>query len=184
MRYLLIVCLALASTLASAQAYRYVDPQGRTVISDSPPPGRARDVAKSGTGGENNDGLPYEVRRAVENFPVTLYTSADCVSECKQAREFLNGRGVPFTEKMVQKQVGAKGAAGDEMVNAVARGALEITRHLPAKGKDEDGVARDFGAGWFRLGGGAVGELWYNVDVSDAAGTSAAVAVLNSLKMP
>jgi glutaredoxin len=50
------------------------------------------------------DGLPYEVRRAVENFPVTLYTSADCVSECKQAREFLNGRGVPFTEKMVQKQ--------------------------------------------------------------------------------
>jgi len=104
MRYLLIVCLALASTLASAQAYRYVDPQGRTVISDSPPPGRARDVAKSGTGGENNDGLPYEVRRAVENFPVTLYTSADCVSECKQAREFLNGRGVPFTEKMVQKQ--------------------------------------------------------------------------------
>ncbi len=77
MRYLLIVCLALTSTLASAQAYRYVDPQGRTVISDSPPPGRARDVAKSGTGGENTDGLPYEVRRAVENFPVTLYTSAD-----------------------------------------------------------------------------------------------------------
>jgi glutaredoxin len=104
MRYLLIVCLALASTLASAQAYRYVDPQGRTVISDTPPPGRARDVAKSSTGGDNSDGLPYEVRRAVENFPVTLYTSADCVSECKQAREFLNGRGVPFTEKMVQKQ--------------------------------------------------------------------------------
>lgn len=55
---------------------------------------------------------------------------------------------------------------------------------LPAKGKDEDGVARDFGAGWFQLGGGAVGELWYNVDVSDAAGTAGAVAVLNSLKMP
>ncbi len=55
---------------------------------------------------------------------------------------------------------------------------------LPAKGNDEDGVARDFGAGWFQLSGGAVGELWYNVDVSDGAGTSAAVAVLNSLKMP
>ncbi len=55
---------------------------------------------------------------------------------------------------------------------------------LPAKGKDEDGVARDFGAGWFQLGGGAVGELWYNVDVSDAAGTQAAAAVLNSLKLP
>ena len=35
MRYLLILCLALASTCASAEAYRWVDPQGRTVISDS-----------------------------------------------------------------------------------------------------------------------------------------------------
>ena len=55
---------------------------------------------------------------------------------------------------------------------------------LPAKGIDEDGVARDLGAGWFQLSGGAVGELWYNVDVTDAAGAASAVAVLNSLKMP
>lgn len=55
---------------------------------------------------------------------------------------------------------------------------------MPAKGKDEDGVARDFGAGWFQLADGAVGELWYNVALSDAAGAEAAVAVLNSLKMP
>lgn len=55
---------------------------------------------------------------------------------------------------------------------------------LPAKGKDEDGVLREFGAGWFKLGGDAVGELWYNVDDSDSAGKSAAAAVLNSLKAP
>lgn len=55
---------------------------------------------------------------------------------------------------------------------------------LPAKGKDEDGVARDFGAGWFKLGDGAVGELWYNVALDDSAGAKAAVAVLNSLKAP
>ena len=55
---------------------------------------------------------------------------------------------------------------------------------LPAKGIDEDGVARDFGAGWFQLAGGAVGELWYNVDVTDSAGAASAVAVLNSLKTP
>ena len=104
MRYLIILCLALASTGASAEAYRWVDPQGRVVISDSPPPGRARDVSRAGSASETSDGLPYEVRRAVENFPVTLYTSADCASECKQARELLNTRGVPFTEKMLQKQ--------------------------------------------------------------------------------
>ena len=104
MRYLLILCLALTSTFATAQAYRWVDPQGRTVITDTPPPGRARDVSRAGSASEISDGLPYEVRRAVENFPVTLYTSADCASECKQARELLNARGVPFTEKMLQKQ--------------------------------------------------------------------------------
>ena len=55
---------------------------------------------------------------------------------------------------------------------------------LPAKGKDEDDVLRDFGAGWFKLADGAIGELWYNVDASDAAGTKAAIDVLNSLKKP
>lgn len=55
---------------------------------------------------------------------------------------------------------------------------------LPAKGLDEDEVARDLGAGWFQLRGGAVGELWYNVEVSDSAGKNAATAVLNSLRIP
>jgi glutaredoxin len=41
---------------------------------------------------------------AAENFPVTLYTSADCTKECKDARDLLNSRGVPFSERMVQKQ--------------------------------------------------------------------------------
>ncbi len=104
MRYLLILCLTLASTLAAGETYRWVDPQGRTVISDTPPPGRAHDVSRAESANPESDGLPYAAKRAAENYPVTLYTSADCVSECKQAREYLNTRGVPFTEKMVQKQ--------------------------------------------------------------------------------
>jgi glutaredoxin len=125
MRYLIILCLALASTCALAEAYRWVDPQGRVVISDTPPPGRARDVSKAGSASETTDGLPYEVRRAAENFPVTLYTSADCASECKQARDFLNARGVPFTEKMLQKQEDIdelKKLVGDAFVPALKVG--------------------------------------------------------------
>ena len=102
MRHLLILCLALSSAAALAQAYRWVDPSGRTVISDTPPPGRTHSVAKTGADKENTDGLPYAVKKAAENFPVTLYTSADCVGQCKDARNLLNLRGVPFTEKMVQ----------------------------------------------------------------------------------
>lgn len=53
---------------------------------------------------------------------------------------------------------------------------------LPGTGVDEDDSARELGAGWFKLPGGQIGELWYNVEDSDAAGKAAASAVLNSLK--
>jgi len=98
------LCLALSSACAVAETYRWVDPAGRTVISDTPPPGRAHSVAKAGASNGNTDGLPYAVKKAAEDFPVTLFTSADCVSQCKDARDLLNVRGVPSTEKMVQKQ--------------------------------------------------------------------------------
>ena len=104
MRHLLMLCLALSSACAVAETYRWVDPAGRTVVSDTPPPGRAHSVAKAGASNGNTDGLPYAVKKAAEDFPVTLFTSADCVSQCKDARDLLNIRGVPFTEKMVQKQ--------------------------------------------------------------------------------
>ena len=104
MRHLLMLCLALTSACAVAETYRWVDPAGRTVISDTPPPGRAHSVAKAGASDGNTDGLPYAAKKAAEDFPVTLYTAADCVNECRQARDLLNARGVPFNEKMVQTQ--------------------------------------------------------------------------------
>jgi glutaredoxin len=104
MPYLLVLCLALFSVGASAQAYRWVDSSGRTIISDTPPPGQAKTVKRVGEAAPSgSEDLPFAVRKARENFPVTLYTAADCVNECKQARDMLNGRGIPFTEKMLQK---------------------------------------------------------------------------------
>lgn len=102
MRLVIAIGLLAVSLAASAETYRWVDAAGRVIISDSPPPGSARDVSKAKNLAPNPEGLTYSVRKAVESFPVTLYTSADCLTECKQARDLLNGRGVPFTEKMVQ----------------------------------------------------------------------------------
>jgi glutaredoxin len=120
MRYLLVLCLALLSVGASAQAYRWVDSTGRTIISDTPPPGKAKAVSRVGDAAPSGgDDLPFAVRKARENFPVTLFTAADCVTECKQAREMLNGRGIPFTEKMLQKAEDAaelKALVGDVFV--------------------------------------------------------------------
>lgn len=96
----------LAAGTANAQTtYRWVDPaSGRTVFSDQPPPAGARQVSRQAGVGPADDAAPqsYATRQAAEKFPVTLYTAADCVEPCKQARDLLNGRGVPFTEKLLQ----------------------------------------------------------------------------------
>jgi hypothetical protein len=125
MRYLLMLCLALASASVVAETYRWVDPAGRTVISDTPPPGRMHSVSKAGASAADDDGLPFAVKRAAENFPVTLYTSADCTTQCKDGRDLLNGRGVPFAEKMLQSQEDVaelKQLVGDAFVPALKVG--------------------------------------------------------------
>lgn len=116
----LLLSLCLTSLSAQAQTYRWVDSSGRTVISDTPPPGKAKGVAQLGGGSsEPGENLPFAVRKARESFPVTLFTSADCQQECRQARDLLNSRGVPFSEKMLQKAEDAielKALVGDVFV--------------------------------------------------------------------
>jgi glutaredoxin len=104
MRHLLILGLLIASPFAQAETYRWVDSAGRVMISDTPPAGAAKHVIKTDETPTASDNLPFAVKKAMETYPVTLYTSADCLAECKLARELLNKRGVPFSEKVVQKQ--------------------------------------------------------------------------------
>ena len=125
MRQLLVLCLVLASAYAAAETYRWVDPSGRIIISDTPPPSKVKGVAKSGSSDESVDSRPLGLRKATDNFPVTLYTAADCSIECKQARDVLNARGVPFTEKMLQKAEDAnelKQLVGDTFIPSLKVG--------------------------------------------------------------
>lgn len=126
MRPIITISLLAASLLAHAEAYRWVDPAtGRTVISDSPPPRSTKDVSKTRDPGANPEGQSYAVRKAVENFPVTLYTAADCLAPCKDARALLNARGVPFTEKMIQTaedEAALKKLVGDNSVPSLKIG--------------------------------------------------------------
>ncbi|MBS1197995.1 MAG: glutaredoxin family protein [Proteobacteria bacterium] len=98
--------LALAASSALAQTYRWINPKtGGVMITDTPPPGNAKLVDR--TQNDRSDpeqGIPYATKRAMDNFPVTLYTSADCATECKDARALLNKRGIPFTEKALKTQ--------------------------------------------------------------------------------
>lgn len=102
-RSALFVILALSAGTAFAQ-YKYTTPDGRTVYSDQPPPADARNVQQhdyaAGANTFDTTRMPYELRRAVESFPVTLYTAPEC-APCDEGRRFLNARGVPFSEKTV-----------------------------------------------------------------------------------
>ncbi|HMW19087.1 MAG TPA: glutaredoxin family protein [Accumulibacter sp.] len=95
---------AFAGNISAGQTtYRWIDPKtGGTVISDQPPPPGAQKVTKANwSSGDSEPAMPYALRQASEKFPVVLYTSPGC-TVCKQARSLLNGRGVPFSEKVIK----------------------------------------------------------------------------------
>ncbi len=125
----------LAVLPASAQ-YKVVLPDGKVVYTDRPPadstsrvtnvgPAKAalpaaRAGSATGAASALAAGLPTELRSIVQRYPVTLYTSSDCVP-CDNARRLLQQRGVPYTER---------GVASEDDVLALER--LSGARTLPA----------------------------------------------------
>jgi hypothetical protein len=105
---LLALFAAVAATAQTQQVYRYVDPEGRVVYSDKPPPPNARDAQAKRIGQntiETSD-LSYSEVMAQERFPVTLYTFG-CGTVCDTASALLNKRGVPHTVVDVGQSDGA-----------------------------------------------------------------------------
>ncbi len=86
---------------ALADTFRWVDKSGVVHYGDVPAEEAAKvEQKKFGTAPAVEDAdLPYATRLARQNFPVTLYASANCGDPCQQARDFLNKRGIPFAEK-------------------------------------------------------------------------------------
>jgi glutaredoxin len=102
-----VVIAAVASGALAQTLYRYVDPSGRVVYSDQPPPASAKD-AQTKQLPQNvieTDPLPLQVREAAEHFPVTLYTF-DC-DICRDAQALLVKRGIPFDTVIVSEEKGA-----------------------------------------------------------------------------
>nr|MBP9656160.1 DUF4124 domain-containing protein [Rhodocyclaceae bacterium] len=65
MRYLLILCLAVAASPALAETYKWTE-NGKTIISDTPPPGKAKTLVKTEETAEAGDNLPFATKRAAE----------------------------------------------------------------------------------------------------------------------
>jgi glutaredoxin len=93
-----------AFSVSAQQLYRWTDEKGRVHITDTPPPGSAKDVHKRSARGGAPAAQPqqsFELAQAMKDFPVSLYTAPNCTDPCNQARAALNKRGIPFTEIQV-----------------------------------------------------------------------------------
>ncbi|MGP1677791.1 MAG: DUF4124 domain-containing protein [Burkholderiales bacterium] len=90
---------------AQAQLYRWTDESGKVHYTDAQPPATAKNVEqKNRVRSAAPAQQSYALQQAVENFPVTVYTSENCGDPCKQGLDYLNKRGVPFTQKVVATQ--------------------------------------------------------------------------------
>lgn len=112
---------ALFAVPAAAQMYRWVDKDGKVHYSNTPPPAAAKNLqARNLTPSVvESSQQPYAVQQAVKNFPVVLYTHADCKEPCADGRKLLASRGVPFREVAVtdeKTQEELKRATGDNQV--------------------------------------------------------------------
>lgn len=96
---LALTLLSLALPLGAQTLYKWVDRDGRVHYTDTPPPaGTIKQQEKRVTRSVIGTDLPFAIREAVRHFPVTLYLS-DCGELCSNARNYLSGRGIPYTER-------------------------------------------------------------------------------------
>ena len=91
--------------------YRWTDPNGRVNYGDAPP-ADARNVGRVDGRGkvegvDPTGGVPFELRKAISTFPITLYTAGDC-GPCDSARAWLRRRGAPYQEVVVETDVDAE----------------------------------------------------------------------------
>jgi len=98
--FILFALFGLFAGSAQAELYRSVDSQGKVHYSDSPLSDSDEvEQLKLGAPPTPDASLPYETKRAQQNFPVTLYIAPGCGAPCDEAQTFLRKRGIPYTEQ-------------------------------------------------------------------------------------
>lgn len=100
-----VLCTVLlgAGPVAAQTIYRIVNPDGTVSFSDRVPntADKATVLSPGGRGGAGSTAvLPVELRQVAARYPVTLYSSDNCVP-CDAGRSLLNIRGIPFNERTV-----------------------------------------------------------------------------------
>jgi len=147
-RCAILVVLAVASSTAAAQIYRWTDEKGKVHISDTPPPPGAKNVQKRpATASQPSEPDAQQGKKST----VTLFSTPACGESCNSARQLLNTRGVPFREVSVvdensmeelMKMVGADAVPSLVVGTTVQQGFRVSAYHamLDAAGYPKTGV--------------------------------------------
>ncbi len=146
-RIVLLLCslAVMPSGLQAGELFRWVDAHGKVHYGDVPPvDGVQVTPIKSPAAAIPEEELPYETRRARQNFPVTLYVGGSCAEYCDQARNLLSKRGIPFSEKelVTQEDIDAfKALSGSDGTPTLAVGKTFLKGFLAARWHSELDIA-------------------------------------------
>ncbi len=131
-----VLLLTLLAAPAWAQ-YKVVAPDGSVTYTDRQPGAPNLRVTSMGRNAQAaamaEVGLPIELRQAANRYPVTLYTTSDCVP-CDSGRKLLQQRGVPYSERRIVSEEDA--LALDRLIGARTIPALTVGAQ-PLRGYSE-----------------------------------------------
>ena len=100
-----LLALGLSASVSAQTTYRWVDAQGQVHYYDQPPPPEIQQLeARRFAAPAPDTTLSYTLRKLAADFPVALYTAANCGDLCATARSLLTARGIPFTEMPLASQ--------------------------------------------------------------------------------
>lgn len=102
-----LLCAALAASVGWAQVYKWKDADGKVHYSNQPPSNSGATQVKDRIGSYRGPAVVSEASGAAAKDSVTIYSAAWC-GYCKQAKAYLTGRGIPFTERDVDQSDAAK----------------------------------------------------------------------------
>ena len=104
---LLLGLLWFASQVVSADEwYRWVDSEGRAIISRKPPPEGAQQPYPTTPSQRENNSTAQKKSARSRVSQVDLYTTSWC-PRCNEARAYLQQQGIPFREYDVEKDPAA-----------------------------------------------------------------------------
>lgn len=146
--------LALGLVLLSNSAwalYKVVGPDGKVSYTDRPPVASSdqitniRATGARSTAEPSSSPLPLALREVASKFPVVFYVAASNCEPCNSARQLLQQRGIPFTERTastnedieaLERRTGSKDVPALTIGSQVLRGfsSAEWTQYLDTAG--------------------------------------------------